>query len=199
MSTDPGAKVGGKTVADELVRQSKDIVERAKVEARQFDFLDPLTPEEMAEAQERLGANAGNLAVLKEARSARGRPKGAKNRRSDDFAKFILSHGTHPAVTMMQIQTTPPEVLVERSRQIDPIKRRLSYGDAQAMRVRCAEALLPYIEAKKPVAVELDAKGDFNLLIPGVNIGADDAVKAAKGEYVLEADYVDIDEDGADG
>lgn len=199
MSTDPGAKVGGKTVADELVRQSKDIVERAKVEARQFDFLDPLTPEEMAEAQERLGPNAGNLAVLKEARSARGRPKGAKNRRSDDFAKFILSHGTHPAVTMMQIQTTPPEVLVERSRQIDPIKRRLSYGDAQAMRVRCAEALLPYIEAKKPVAVELDAKGDFNLLIPGVNIGADDAVKAAKGEYVLEADYVDIDEDGADG
>lgn len=199
MSTDPGAKVGGKTVADELVRQSKDIVERAKVEARQFDFLDPLTPEEMAEAQERLGANAGNLAVLKEARSARGRPKGAKNRRSDDFAKFILSHGTHPAVTMMQIQTTPPEVLVERSRQIDPIKRRLSYGDAQAMRVRCAEALLPYIEAKKPVAVELDAKGDFNLLIPGVNIGADDAVKAAKGEYVLEADYVDIDDDGTDG
>ena len=199
MSTKHGAKDGGKTVAEDLVAQTKALVERAAKEEQQFDFLDPLTPEEMAEAQERLGPNAGNLAVLKEARAARrGRRPGSKNRRSEDFAKFILSHGTHPAVTMMRIQSTPPEVLVERSKQIDPVKRRMSYGDAQALITRCAEGLLPFIESKKPVAVELDAKGDFNLIIPGVNISQADAEAAAAGTFVFDAEYHDVEEDAPD-
>lgn len=199
MSTDPGAELGGKAVADELVAQSRALVDAAKVEAQQYDFLDPISPEEMADAQERLGPKAGNIAVLKDARAARGgRKPGSRNKRSDDFSKFILSHGSHPALTLMQIQSTPPEVLVERSRAIDPVKRRLSYGDAQALRIRCAETILPYVEGKKPVSIELDAKGDFNLVIPGINISADDARKVADGTFVLEAEYHDIDEDAAD-
>lgn len=195
MSTKTGAKDGGKTVADELVAQSKALVEQEKARVQQFDFLDPVTPEEMAEAQERLGPNAGNLAVLREARKGRGgRPKGSRNKRSKDFAEFILSHGPHPALTMMQIQATPPEVLVERSRQIDPVKRRLSYGDANALRVRCAEALLPYLESKKPVAVDLDVTGDFNLLVPGLNISEEDARAAADGTFVYDAEYHDVEE-----
>ncbi|WP_397604982.1 hypothetical protein [Sphingorhabdus sp.] len=195
MSINDGAKDGGKLVAENLVQQTKALIDGEKAQVQQFDFLDPITPEEMADAQARLGPNAGNLTVLREAReNRRGRPRGSKNRRSEDFARFILSHGQHPAVTMMQIQTTPPEVLVERSRQIDPIKRRMSYGDAQALRVRCAEGLLPYIESKKPVAVELDAKGDFNLLVPGLNISEDDARKVAEGTFVYDAEYHDIEE-----
>ncbi len=196
MSTKTGAKDGGKTVADELVAQSKALIEAERAAVRQFDFLDPVTPEEMAEAQERLGPNAGGLAVLKDARAARrGRPKGARNKRGGDFARYILSLGPHPAVTLMQIQATPTEVLVERSRSMDPVKRRMSSGDAMSLKVRCAEALLPYLESKKPVAVELDAKGDFNLLIPGVNISEEDARRAAEGDFVFEADYVDVEED----
>jgi hypothetical protein len=199
MSTKPGAKDGGKTVADQLVAQSKALVAQEKAQVQQFDFLDPVSPEEMAEAQERLGPDAGNLAVLRDARQARGgRRKGSRNKRSEDFARFILSHGTHPAITMMQIQSTAPEILVERSKQIDPVKRRLSYGDAQALRVRCAEGLLPYVESKKPVAVELDAKGDFNLLVPGMNISEEDARKVAEGSFVFDAEYHDVEEENPD-
>lgn len=201
MSSKIGAKDGGKAVADELVAQSRALVDRAAAEERQFDYMDPLTPEEMADAQDRLGPGAGNLAVLKEARAERkrGRPPGARNRRNEDFRKLILSYGPHPAVTMAQIQATPPEVLVERSRQIDPIKRRMSYADAQALRTRCAEALLPYLESKKPVAIDLDVSGDFNLLVPNVNISEADAQRAASGQFVLDADYEDIDEVAGDG
>lgn len=188
----------GDRAAETLVAETKRLVddavavERAAAGTGQSKMFDPVSPEEMAEAQERLGANAGNLSVLREARAARGgRPKGARNRRSDDFARYILSFGQHPAITMMEIQTTPPEVLVERSRQMDPVKRRMSYGDAQALRVRCAEGLLPFIESKKPVALDVTAKGDFSLLIPGFNISESDAQQLSDGTFVLAGEYID--------
>lgn len=156
VSTDPG----GKVMADQAVAQSKALLEAAAAEEEQLDMLDQVTPEEMAEAQEELGPNAGNLTVLRHARAAkRGRPAGSRNKRTDDFAKYIGQFGQDPAITLMQIQSTPAEVLVERSRQLDPVKRRLSYGDAQQLRVRCAEALMPFIHSKKPVAVDATIRG----------------------------------------
>lgn len=159
MSSDIG-KPGTKAIAEQLAGEAKALVEAAAADEQQLDLLEPVSAEEMAEAQEALGPNAGNLAVLRHAREKRrGRPKGSKNRRSDDFEQYIRQFGQDPAITLMQIQSTPPEVLVERSRQIDPVKRRLSYGDAQALRVRCAEGLLPYLHGKKPVTVDANIRG----------------------------------------
>lgn len=160
MSTKPGAKDGGKLVAEQMVEQSKALFEAAANEEQQLDMLDPVSAEEMAIAQEELGPNAGNLSVLRHAREKRkGRPKGSKNRRSDDFESYISQFGPDPAVVLAQIAGTPEEVMVERSRQIDPIKRRMSWADARAMRIRCAEALLPYRHSKKPVAVDATIRG----------------------------------------
>lgn len=160
MSTKTGAKDGGKTVADQLVAQSKALFEAAAAEQEQLDLLDPISPEEMALAQEELGPNAGNIAVLQHARAKKkGRPLGSRNKRTDDFAAYILQFGHDPARTLMEIQSTAPEMLVERSRQLDPVKRRLAYGDAQALRVRCAEALMPYLHGKKPVTVDANIRG----------------------------------------
>lgn len=191
MSTDPTKNTGEKAAAEQLVAETKALVEGARRhEAEQLELLGVPDPEAMQAARERLGPKAGQLAVLEEARKA-GRPKGSRNRRTEDFRRFILAHGQHPALTMMQIQSTPPEVLVERSAAIDPPKRRMSYGDAQALRVRCAEGLMPFIESKQPVAVELGIDGDFNLLIPGLNITEEDARSAAEGTFVL-ADFEDV-------
>lgn len=180
-----------------MVSQSRDLLREAAAKERQLEMLDPITPEEMALAQAELGPRAGNIAVLQHARAARrGRPKGSRNRRSDDFARYIGAFGQDPAITLMQIQSTPPEVLVERSKAMDPDKRRMSYGDAQALRVRCAEALIPYIHSKKPVAVDLGVSGDFNLIIPGLNVTEEDASAAAAGTFVLgEWSEVDGDDD----
>lgn len=154
-------EIGGKAVAGGLVDESKALIDAAVAEEEQLDLLAPVTPEEKAWAQEELGPNAGNLAVLKHAREkrGRGRPKNSRNRRTDDFENYIRQFGQDPAITLMQIQSTPEEVHVERSRQMDPVKRRLSYGDAQALRVRCAEALMPYLHGKKPVTADLNIRG----------------------------------------
>lgn len=160
MSNDRDGR-GGKELADIMLAKAKELLEEASAaEGEQLHLLDAPTPEEMAIAQAELGPNAGRIAVLQHARKAkRGRTPGSRNKRTVDFAKFLLQHGRHPAITMMEIQATPPEMLVERSRQMDPTKRQLSYGDAQSLRVRCAEALMPYLESKKPVAADINIRG----------------------------------------
>jgi hypothetical protein len=160
MSTETRAQNGGKTVAEDLVAQSKALFEAAAADEQQLDLLEPISPEEMAMAHEELGPNAGNITVLQHARLKRkGRPPQSRNKRTDEFEAYIRQFGSDPAVTLMKIQATEAEMLVERSRLLDPVKRRMSYGDAQALRVRCAEALMPYLHGKKPVTVDATIRG----------------------------------------
>lgn len=184
MSTDHGAK----SVADDVLRDAKALVEQAREhEAEQLDLLGVPDPEDIVEARELLGKEAGPLAVLAEARK-RGRPKGVRNRRTEDFRKYILGFGQHPAITLMQIQNTPAEVLVERSAAVDPVKRRMSLGDAEQLRTRCAESLLPYIEGKQPVRVDMTVTGGSDLIIEGWG--------GSKGKVVdlMEAEFADLDD-----
>lgn len=185
-------------MAEDLVREGQRLIEGARVREQQLALLEPVSPEEMQRARVELGPKAGELTVLEHARKGRGRPKGARNRRTEDFRRYVLQFGRHPALTMMEIQNTPAEVLMERSKALDVPKNRLSYNAAQALRLRAAEGLMPFIESKQPVAVELSADGDFNLIIPGFNVSQDDADKMAAGEFVLDADFDDVDEGGGE-
>lgn len=194
MSTDVENNGGGKAAAEAMVRQTRDLVAERRSQEEQLSLLEPVSPEEMARAQEALGPNAGGLAVLDHARASKaGRKPGSRNRKTEDFDRYIRQFGRDPAITLMEIQSTPPEVLVERSKLMDTDKRRMSYGDAQALRTRCAEALMPYMHGKKPISVDLNAKGDFNLIIPGVNMSESDAQRAAAGSFVLDAEYRDVE------
>lgn len=179
-------------MAERAIAGAKALVESAAAEEEQLDLLEPVTPEDMALAQEELGPRAGNLTVLRHARAAKaGRRPGSRNKRTDDFARYIGQFGQDPAITLMQIQATATEVLVERSRLIDPPKRRLSYGDAQSLRVRCAEALMPFIHSKKPVAVDLSLTGVSDLIIEGVTHSR------AEIADIVDAEFLPLDDDGS--
>lgn len=203
MSTEP-EEFGGKELARDLVARSHSAV-RPSAEPQQFDFLDVPTPEEMARARREIAAEVGphgeidEIDVLDRARAKRskgGRRKGSKNRRTKDFERYILQNGNRdPALVLAEIASTPPEVLVQRSRHLDPVKKQLDYGAAQALRMRAAEGLMPYMHGKKPVQVELSAEGDFNLIIPGLNVSHDDAQRAAEGTFVLEGEFEDADDE----
>lgn len=186
MSTDRHAK----SVADDAIRSAKALVEQAREQqAEQLDLLGVPDPEDIVEAREALGREAGELAVLAEARR-RGRPRGARNRRTDDFRKYILGFGQHPAITLMQIQNTPAEVLVERSAAVDPVKRRMTLGDAEQLRVRCAESLLPYIEGKQPVRVDMNFSGVADLFIEGVTHTSEEMAD------IMDAEFAPVPDDG---
>lgn len=189
---------GDAAIVREAVDQAKAVLDEARAETpQQLDMLDPVTPEEMLEAREILGPEAGRLSVLRHAREAkrRGRPPGARNKRTDDFKRYLLGFGQHPAITMMQIQSTPPEVLVEASQQpkvhsfrkdgtANLVTERMTYAEAQSLRIRCAEGLLPYLESKQPVAVDMTFTGVSDLFIEGVTHTRGEMADLTEGDFM---------------
>ena len=153
-------ETGDKAVARAMVDQTKALLAEARAEQEQLELLEPLTAEELDDARVAAGPGAGMVSVMREARQRRaGRPANVRNRRTDDFVKYIAQFGQDPAITLMQIQSTMPEELVARSKVMDGPKRQMSYADAQALRIRCAEALMPYLHSKKPVAIDATIRG----------------------------------------
>jgi hypothetical protein len=166
VSTDdkaPLTNAGGKAVLEDAAAETKRLLDEAAAAEReqQMELLEPLSAEELADAQEELGPRAKPLAVLRHAREKRavGRPKGARNRRTKDMVAYLSQFGPDPAVVMMRIMADSEEAMVERSRAIDPVKRQLSWGDARAMRIRCAETMQPYFHGKQPVQVDATVRG----------------------------------------
>lgn len=165
------AETGDAAVAKAIVDQAKELLADASADAEQLELLAVPTAEEMAEAREELGPGAGRLTVLRHAREKRrGRPAGARNKRTDDFARYILSFGQDPAITLMEIQSTPEEAMMEASvREFKEVTSSgaiitytaptLNYEAARSLRIRCAEALMPFIHSKKPVAIDATIRG----------------------------------------
>lgn len=192
MSTKPG----GKSWAAGAVGQSKALIEQAAREEaeEQLSLLDPLTAEELADAQESLGPDAKPLTVLREARARRrGRPKNALNRRTDDFKRYISQFGPDPAVVLTKIMADSEEVMVERSAAMDTAKRRLTWGEARAMRIRAAETLMPYHHGKMPVKMDMTFSGVSDLFIEGVTHTSEEMAD------ILDADFAPLDDDDIDG
>lgn len=175
---------------DGLLREAQLMLGAAAEEERQLELLDPLTAEELALAQEALGENARPMAVLLEARSRRrGRPKGVPNRRSDDVARMVAAHGPDPLVFLAKTMAETEEAMLARSYANDPTKQRLRWAEARAMRIRAAEALLPYVHGKKPVQVDMSFSGLSDLVIAGVTHSD------AQVAQIIEADFAPLEDD----
>lgn len=170
----------------------------------QLDLLNPVSPEEMVEAREDLGPDAGHMTVLRHARERRrGRPLGRKNKRSDDLAKYLLQFGEDPLIGAIRLATTPPEVLIEASKQerVHSFGRdnqprvvieRMTYAEAQALQMRARELIAPYIHGKKPVAIVHDFSGLKDLVIEGVTHSREEV------QDIVDADFIAIEDHSED-
>lgn len=102
-------------------------------------------------------------AEIAEARGAKrpGRPPGAKNRRTEDWANYILARYASPLLFMAETY----------SRSVHELAGELGCerDDALKIQLACADKLAPYIHSKMPIAVETDAKsaGVLLILAPG--------------------------------
>lgn len=151
--------------------QAKRELEADAVTEEQLNLLEPISPEEMVEAREDLGAEAGRLTLLRHAREKRrGRPPGARNKRTDDLARYLLQFGEDPLVGAMRLATTQPEILIEASKQEKVhsfskggeariVIERMTYAEAQALIMRARELISPYIHGKKPVQIDYTIRG----------------------------------------
>jgi hypothetical protein len=180
--------------------QAKRELEAATVVEEQLDMLEPISAEEMVEAREELGENAGRLTLLRHAREKRrGRPLGARNKRTDDLAKYLLKFGEDPLVGAMKLATTQPEILIEASKQEKVhsygrdnqpriVVERMTYAEAQALIMRARELIAPYIHGKKPVAIVHDFSGIKDLVIEGLTHSREEV------QDIVDADFLEIED-----
>lgn len=114
-----------------------------------------------AAAQSRLPlADSGVLAIEMEmqptkaaavaAAHRRGRPRGSRNRRSEDLVRYILSRHAHPLLVLADTYSRPAHVLAA--------ELGCTAKEAFDLQLRAADMLAPYIESKKPVAVQVDSR-----------------------------------------
>jgi len=79
-----------------------------------------------------------------------GRPKGSRNRRSEELIRYVLARHAHPMMVLAQVYSRPVEALAAEV--------GCTPAEALAMQVRAASEALPYFESKKPVSLQLDAR-----------------------------------------
>lgn len=105
----------------------------------------------LGEAEERLGGRA------------RGRPPGARNRKSVDFEKWYYSAGyKDPAVFLAELYSADPIALARVA--------GLKVGEAVEIQRRAAVDLLPYLHGKKPTEIVVtDERLPMLMIVTGTN------------------------------
>ncbi|MBC7906909.1 MAG: hypothetical protein H7Y60_09210 [Rhodospirillaceae bacterium] len=90
-----------------------------------------------------------------------GRPKGATNKRTNDWKAYILARYRHPMEFLAETFSRSPHDL---ARELD-----CKPAEAYAVQAKCAAELLPYLEGKAPVQLQVDANlASFSFVLPEV-------------------------------
>jgi hypothetical protein len=79
---------------------------------------------------------------------ARGRPKGSKNRRTEEWARYVTSRYGSPLEALARVMHDGPAALAQ--------ELGVSLVEGFDRWLRVTEALLPYVHGKQPTAVTLD-------------------------------------------
>lgn len=89
-------------------------------------------------------------------RRGRGRPAGSRNRRTEDWARLVLTTHRSPLLVLADFYSMPVEELARRL-QCDLL-------DAAKLQITAARDLAPYVHQRLPQAVNLDVSGNLPVL-----------------------------------
>lgn len=103
----------------------------------------------------------------------RGRPVGARNKRTDDLARLIAQQHGDPVMFMASLYSTPLDQLIELMIIADPGTKSAKKGDivakALAVQLQAAKAVAEYTHSKKPVEVTATLAVDGVLVMPAAS------------------------------
>lgn len=182
-----GDFVGG-VVGDARDRLDRD---REAAGAQQLGLLDEDDPaiwrgddlvglpdaRDLLEIQREMGGTLAQAVQEHRRRAGQGgRKKGSLNRAGQDFKRWVLQFGSHPAVGMMRLQSRPVELLAA--------ELGCTLLEAAALQEKSRAELLPYLEGKAPVQVQVSTTGHMTLELHGVGLGA--------SGLPIEADWTEL-------
>jgi len=131
-------------------------------------------PEQLELMRDQLPGRDANAAVQTARKRGRGRPPGALNKRNAKFRDQILAMGPHPALALQRAYSTPVETLAAQL--------ECSKVEAANIALRAAAELLPYVEGKQPVTVDLREQHDVVLIMGGAPGVGGEELDAIAGE-----------------
>ena len=154
--------------------------------ARAMDEAGPLLP--LADAEQlALAIDAGldRVQAVQQARKV-GRPKGAIGKGRADFRRYFLSKYAHPADALGQTITRPVDVLAA--------ELGCTKLEAMQLQQRAAAELLPYLEGKMPVTIDMTARSDVHLVVPGLNAPLTEDLQEALS-IIVEGEQIQGDDE----
>lgn len=126
-------------------------------------------------------------AVAAEARRGPGRPKGAKNRSTQEWRDYLLAQGSSPLLQLLRVANANPIELatVLGCKPLEALDRILA----------AADKLAPYLHQKMPVALEGGPQNLVQLVIQG----NPELAGAFTGAPVVDGEPVTIEIEGNQG
>jgi hypothetical protein len=116
-------------------------------------------PEQLELIRDQVPGRDAATAVQVAERRGRGRPLGSLNKRNAKFRDQLLALAPHPALALARAYSTPVEVLAA---QLGCTKL-----EAAQLGIRAAAEVLPYIEGKQPISVDVRQRADVVMIMAG--------------------------------
>ena len=122
-----------------------------------------------------------------EAKKGVGRPRGARSWDHAQFSKYMEARGyTDPRVMWAEMISRPVEMLAA--------ELACSLLEAAELQLKASEKLAAFVAQEMPKAVQVDARGDFQLVIEGAPIAAQAQIASGEG-VVIDATPLPIAKD----
>lgn len=116
-------------------------------------------PEQLELIRDEVPNRDASTAVAVAERRGRGRPAGALNKRNAKFREQLLALAPHPALALARAYSTPVEVLAAQL--------GCSKLEAAQLGIRAAAEVLPYVEGKQPISVDVRQRADVVMIMAG--------------------------------
>lgn len=116
-------------------------------------------PEQLELIRDQVPGRDAATAIAVSERRGRGRPPGALNKRNAKFRDQLLALAPHPALALARAYSTPVETLAA---QLGCTKL-----EAAQLGIRAAAEVLPYIEGKQPISVDVRKRSDVVMIMAG--------------------------------
>jgi hypothetical protein len=149
-------------------------------------------PEQLELLRDQVPNRDAATAIAVAERRGRGRPTGSLNKRNAKFREQLLALAPHPALALARAYSTPVETLAA---QLGCTKL-----EAAQLGIRAAAEVLPYIEGKQPISVDVRQRSDVVMIMaggPGVPGAQLDAIAADVNACMVEGidwETVEIEE-----
>jgi hypothetical protein len=118
----------------------------------------------------------GRLDHVQVRRFGAGRPKGARNKRSEQLGRLVIQQHGDPILFMASIYGRP----LDQVQALAACSRK----DALQLQIMAAREVAPFVHGKMPVAVDLAVRGDMVLAIEGLTHSAEAMAELVNGEFV---------------